>query len=142
MPNDLPKTIVETLSPEQLERATEWWHTLTAEDRRALRPVVGPRGVLVGRYVEPGEEDNDHVDFYEYLVAHELFLEDGPTFHICTAHPDARAAVADGRIPSNFRCPFASETCPMRAMLAAEPGRDLVFTTAGSRRNGAIGRCT
>jgi len=105
-----------------------WWNGLTQAERRELAPDRRRHlaGVVV-RFVEDGEPfdaDADGIDFYEYLVNHEVFLDDGRTFHICSAHPEARACLATGCIPASFRCPRADVTCPMRAILGCSPAQD------------------
>jgi hypothetical protein len=104
---------------------TRWWQGLGPAERRALRRDAGrpPPGV-VARFVEAGDEpDSDGaVDFYEYLVNHELVFADERVFHICSAHPEARAVLAAGYLPAGFRCPRADATCPMRAVLDQAPG--------------------
>jgi hypothetical protein len=107
---------------------SSWWKGLSDAERRELAADRRrhPIGVLV-RFVEPGEapgEGADHADFYEYLINHEVFLEDGRTFHICSAHPDARACIMRGHIPGDFSCPRDDAACPMRALLDLAPGQD------------------
>lgn len=77
--------------------------------------------------MEPGSDDTELLvdDFYEYLVNHELCFYGGRTFHICSAHAEARAVVAAGRIPASFPCPRASTDCPMRKLLDEAPGCDV-----------------
>jgi hypothetical protein len=111
-----------------------WWRRLPATERAALAPRREPPRIIV-RFVEH-EESDDAVDFYEYLVNHEVFLEDGRPFHICSAHPLARAAIARGVIPADFRCPLDRATCPMRALLAHAPGRHARLTLEGGRADG------
>jgi hypothetical protein len=64
-------------------------------------------------------------DFYEYLVNHEIFIDDGPKYHFCSAHPEARAVLSAGHIPAAFRCPRGESACPMRVLLDRRPGRDV-----------------
>jgi hypothetical protein len=42
-----------------------------------------------------------------------------------TAHPEARAALAAGRIPAEFRCPLRRAACPLRDQA---PGCDVRFS--------------
>ena len=111
---------------------TSWWQGLAPAERRTLRKDPGrpPPGIMA-RFVEPGEADEHAADGmrdrYEYFVAHEMFLVDGPAFRICSAHPEARAAVAGGHLAAGFRCPLAAATCPMRSLLSLAPGCDVRF---------------
>jgi hypothetical protein len=88
---------------------------------------------VVARFVEPGEVSEPANDFYEYLVNHEICIDDGPKYHICSAHPDARAAVGAGYIPAGFRCPRGEKECPMRSLLALCPGRDVRLSLVRDR---------
>lgn len=72
---------------------------------------------------EPGTRwDND---FYQYLVNHELYLERDKAFHICTQHPQAKAAIQSGTIPAGFACPLANHDCPMEHLLSAAGRKSL-----------------
>jgi hypothetical protein len=109
-----------------------WWQGLAPGARRTLRVARAPAGV-VARFVEPGSADDDgeaSVDFYEYLVNHEVTLTDGRTFHICSAHPAARAVLAAGHLPAAFVCPRRDTACPMRALLDASAGLDVRLSLA------------
>ncbi len=120
-----PAMLRKGLSPKQRTEAERWWASLAGAQRRSLG-LPRERTLVVGRFVEPGEPDegtND--DLYEYLVNHELWLEDGRRYHICTAHEGARKVLARGRIPGAFRCPRGERACPMRAIVDAAGGRDV-----------------
>ena len=130
-----PTSLTKKLSLEHRREVTTWWTGLSAEERRALGRDRGraPAGV-VGRFVEPGEAGGPCVpeeamptgtDFYEHLVNHEIFLDDGPRYQICSAHPEARALLRAGRIPATFHCPLGAVSCPMREILDRAPGREL-----------------
>lgn len=121
----LPTSLTKKLSHASREEAQRWWSTLSDEERRALREPRAEARVLV-RFVETSQEPASN-EFYEYLVNHEVTLEDGTRRHICRAHPRARAVLASGRIPAGFTCPLAHDACPMRALLAHAPGHDAVL---------------
>lgn len=129
-----PKNLTNGI-PITADRAvSNWWQHLSPADRRTLRahPPRAPRG-LVGRYVEPAaDKQAAWLDYYEYLVNHEIRIVDGPTFHICSAHPAARAAISSGTIPAAFACPRADAACPMRAILDRAPGCSLRIELTGS----------
>jgi hypothetical protein len=128
------RRLAERLSDAQATEVVEWWHGLGQVDRRELHRDRGrPPARVVVRFIEPGEDLEVGEDFYEYLVNHEVFIDDGPTYHICTAHPEARAVVAAGRIPCTFRCPRREEGCPMRALLDRCPGHDVQFELVRER---------
>jgi len=133
MPN--AKRFAEKLSDAQTAEVTEWWRRLAPLDRRELRRGAGrPRTRVVARFVEPDDATEVSDDFYEYLVNHEIYIDDGPTYHICSAHPEARAVLTAGRIPKGFRCPRGEEVCPMRALLDQCPGHDVQLSLVRDRR--------
>jgi hypothetical protein len=125
----LSAILTRRLSKKQRDEVGRWWSGLAQADRRALShdPARAPVGVLA-RFVEAGAADDDwedSIDFYEYLVNHELYLEDGRIFHICSAHPEARALVAREVVPAGFECPRADAACPMRGLRTLAAGRDV-----------------
>lgn len=129
-----PAMLARGLSASEERELARWWQKLSVAERRSLRrhPGGAPAGV-VARFVdaEAAENESDqNVDFYEYLVNHELWLEDGRKFHICSAHPQARALLAAGKIPSEFACPRSEASCPMRALLGAANGASVRLTLA------------
>ncbi len=132
MPN--AKRFAEKLSDVQAVEVDEWWRGLAPFDRRELRRDAGrPPARIVARFVDPDEGLTTSDDFYEYLVNHEIYIDDGPKVHICSAHPEARAVVATGRIPTGFRCPRGEEVCPMRALLDQNPGHDVQLSLVRDR---------
>ena len=121
-----------------MRSTVEWWQGLSVQDKRWLRRRLRDRDeVVVAQFVETDSDDwPSPSDFYEYLVGHEVYLEDGRGLHICSAHSEARAALHQGMIAHDFRCPRAEATCPMRRLLAEGAGRDCLLTL-GTRPKGA-----
>lgn len=126
------KRFAETLSDTQAAEVNEWWRGLAPRDRRDLRRHGGrPPVRVIARFVESCDEKTAEPeagagdDFYEYLVNHEIYIDDGPKYHICSAHPEARAAVSSGRISASFRCPRGESRCPMRVLLDQRPEHDV-----------------
>ena len=126
-----------------------WWEALSA-DNQAEHAILcdlrqddffGPEAdaprVRGGRFI-PHDDAWGFAEWgpewFDHLLAHpEVVQAMVPrTFHICTLHPAARAALAAGHIPTDFTCPFASAECPMRRLLAASPGHSV-------RLAGAVG---
>lgn len=133
------KRLARALSASDATEIHEWWRRLPSDVRHELTRDPGrPPRRLVARFVEPDEPAEEPGDFYEHLVNHEVTLDDGPVFHICTALPEARAAIRAGRIPAGFSCPRAigpSSGCPMRRLLDRRPGHDLQLSLEeGERR--------
>ena len=123
------------LTAVRVSEVSEWWRSLAPDVRRELRRDGGrPPRRVVARFVEPDEGPAETHDFYEYLVNHEIYIDDGPKYHICSAHPAARAVVAAGRIPATFRCPRGESACPMRVLLDRRPGRDVRLSLVDEER--------
>ena len=151
---ELPAEILERISDSALPIVRLWWESLTSDQRHAaisdwdsqqeqqfFTPQSGDDSeqlpvVIGGRFVPPEQPlfaTEWHADYFEYLLKYpELLLIKDPirrTFHLgCRAHPDARAALAAGRIPAGFTCPFDSADCPMRRILAESPGDTFQLT--------------
>jgi len=133
----VPAMLARRLSKAQLRSVTHWWQGLAPAERRGLRHDPGrPPVRVIARFVGPdshGDDAGEPTDFYEYLVNHEIFLEDGRRYHICSAHPEARAVASAGRVPASFRCPRADVHCPVRALLRTAPSCDLRLSLVRSR---------
>lgn len=108
------------------ENVEGFWKRLSPRDREELRRAARRLDSRVFvRFVEPGDDEvPSSDDFYEYLVNHEVYLEDTTPRHICAAHAEARRVLSRGHVPHDFRCPRADLACPMRVLLANCPGRD------------------
>src|SRR6266496_4636340 len=80
----------------------------------AVPKVIGGK---FASYEDTSGWDEWHAEYFDHLVNHpELVLLEPlveRTFYICTRHEAARAALAAGRIPPDFKCPFRLEGCPM-----------------------------
>jgi hypothetical protein len=127
--------LAKRLSKAHATEVDEWWRGLAPAVRRELRRGGRrPPTRVVARFVEPDEPMAETHDFYEYLVNHEIYIDDGPTWHICSAHPEARAVVAHGRIPASFVCPRSEAGCPMRGLLALRPGCDVQLALTSEDR--------
>jgi hypothetical protein len=124
-----PALLTRKLSYTQQTEVGRWWAELARAERQSLRRDSGHRAPqVIARFVNPDQDvDNEDGpgDFYEHIVNHELTFEDGKKTHICSAHADARAVLAAGRIPAGFRCPRADGACLMRALLDEAPGCDV-----------------
>ncbi len=128
------------------ERVLEWWNGLHENQRQSLvhsyEAESYPKNFVVYRDSNSEEQVDTVVegvfvdDRYEYLVNHELFTKPVRTFHVCTAHPVARAVQIKGILPSDFICPLsqAEAQCPMRQILAQAPGQAFILTDKSNRK--------
>lgn len=147
----VPLPLVRRLVPAAADAVRDWWAALSDADRADLLARWDGRAnrcphthdadgwhrlpVRVGVRFLPADPDGPgddwQSDYLEHLLNNPvLHLLDVPwrTFHICTAHPAAQAALAAGVIPADFACPFAAAGCPMRRLLAEAPGREARLT--------------
>jgi hypothetical protein len=144
-----PRCFREGLSEVEAKLVQGFWRRLSPRDRRRLAVLYDARaescsysaerrrdgscawyGVpveVMGRFTDGPEPDEAPIDFYEYLVNHELTLDDGPRFHICTRHAAAEAVIRRGFVPAGFTCPLRLAECPMRRALDLGAGRSLVL---------------
>jgi hypothetical protein len=120
------------LSPLEMYANSQWWLSLTAQERDSMQQLTTRRSPqVVARFVDDAvsTDEGNNIDFYEYLVNHEVYLlEPTPHIrHICTSHAAARERLEAGFVPSNFRCPRRDNTCPMRALLQCASGKAVRF---------------
>lgn len=140
----LPTMLREALTKAGLRAIDEWWAHLDTFSRSEVlhlwnecRQTESGLAIRVEALVasDRDEETGDfwHCDYYDYLVNHEIYLLDPPSFHICTRHPVAAAAVRAGFIPHDFTCPLQSGDCAMRRILAHSPGKSLRLRVSVAR---------
>ena len=157
----LPDDLVDNATPAQALAAEQWWEGLSArtradfslmwdqraEDSALYGFVDGDELVwrelpleLVGEFIEPDSAPFSHDELQQQLLEFvnnheeiEFFIVERK-FHICRAHAAARQIVADGILPADFSCPLSSDDCPMRRLLALEPGKSLRFVVRPKRR--------
>jgi hypothetical protein len=119
------------------ERQESAFFTPEAPDTWDELPVV-----IGGRFIpaeNPFIAPEWHADYFEYLLKYpELMLMEKPTRPLalgCIAHPEARETLRSGCIPAGFTCPLENADCPMRQLLAREPGHSfqLVGPVVGNR---------
>lgn len=149
-----PPQLLLGLNPQQQQEVAAWWQSVPLDmqaelaifwDRQADSCVFSyvseeadsqwqELPILIGARFLPKDEIEEpdaswNIDLYEYLINHpELAIHHlNRTFHICSAHPQARAAVAKGVISSNYVCPLAHDDCPMNNLLALSQGRGIAF---------------
>lgn len=107
---------------------------------------------LLGVFVDDDTAREDELDnamwsddFREYVTAHEelVFHVGDRSFHICRAHPAARAVAEAGVIPAGFACPLGRGACPFVGARSARPGASmhLVPLRLGSARKQQRASC-
>jgi hypothetical protein len=155
MPATIPQQLLEGLSIEQARAVRRFWRGLDDAvqgeldllyDERAdscvylntgapgekpswQKLAIRVEGRLVARQDLEPKDTFPNIDFYEYLVNHEIYLVDiDHVFHICSAHEHARATLRAGLIPASFSCPFAKSECPMRSLLGLAPGCSIALS--------------
>jgi hypothetical protein len=143
----IPARLLNRLSPGDAELIADWWAGLADSDRTEVVALCDARleecffgvppadqeevipVVIGGRFV-PGDDAAGwaewHAELFDHLLCHpDLVFLVPPVdrkFHIgCTRHEAARAALAAGSVPADFRCPLDEEDCPMRRLLNLAP---------------------
>lgn len=148
----LPEHVLENLTPEERERTIRWWWSISHQDRADIELLWDERAEdsafvgelkdneiiwhslpikLIGMFVDeenPIDRKLELSHLYEYIANHNatFFLENRTFFRICRAHPVAREALRNGLIPASFECPFAHQDCPMKKILAVQPGKSVL----------------
>lgn len=157
--DELPVGVLGAVPADARPAVAQWWAQLNDTDRRQLRDSWDTRQesyfftrqagdswarvpvVNGGRFVPHDDSVRMHEwleDWQEYVLGHEdvILIPWGlavmRTFHICQAHPAARAAVDAGRLPANFQCPFGAASCPMRRLQAVALSHPIHLTPAAA----------
>lgn len=151
--DELPAGVLAEVSEDARAVVCRWWADLTDKQRRQLLTAwdeqretaffsplrgdteAGVPVVIGGKFVpaeNPFISPEWHADYFEYLLKNpELLVNEKQVFilgGVCTAHPEARAALEAGGIPAGFTCPRANVDCPMRKWLDRAPGCSLMLT--------------
>lgn len=153
--------------PADASAVQDWWDALPEADRAELLVLWSRRGndcrftrapdgdkpgawrrlpIVTAEFTDDEQPGDDWVpDWIDHLLSnpeevwvwatHRVIVF--RTFHICTAHPAARAVLRAGFIPHDFACPLAAASCPMRKLLAREPGRSVKLRWNGPERTDA-----
>ena len=127
--DDAVQAELEHLYDERVE-SSAYLHMAAPGERSTWQKLaVRTMGRLVTHEDSEPKDIFPNIDFYEYLVNHEIYLHDlDGVFHICSAHEHARATLRAGFIPASFSCPFAKTECPMRALLERAPGCSIALS--------------
>ncbi len=155
MPATIPQQLLKDLSVKQARAVRRFWRGLDGAvqaeldrlyDERAessaylnkgapgegvswQKLAVRTEGRLVTHEDSEPKDTFPNIDFYEYLVNHEIYLHElDRVFHICSAHEQARMVLRAGFLPASFSCPFAKVECPMRSLLGAAPGCSIALS--------------
>ena len=143
---DLPTQLLVDISPTDAAAVEAWWAGLPEAARSEVAALwderqdiclfgmapeldgAAPPVVIGGRFVPRGEaagREEWRAEYFEHLMNNlDLVFFEAPvvrTFHICTRHRAARAVLAAGRIPADFRCPLDRADCPLRRLLDVSP---------------------
>lgn len=134
----IPPRLLANLAPADILSAETWWAGLSEADRAEVlnlwdnrqdrclfglapyRDGAAPPVVIGGRFVPRDDAAGWaewQAEYFEYLLNHSEDVFEPTvirTFYIgCTRHEAARAVLASGRIPADFRCPLAEADCPL-----------------------------
>jgi hypothetical protein len=131
------KEFLAIVPPTKQAELYAWWDSLREEEKSKLEAFykegdfftkntigliesVGERKVIHGYVdelldIELYEFPNQ--DYYENLIGHEVYLNNGPFVHICKAHKVLRAFLLLGLLPQNFNCFIGKKNCNMQKIL-------------------------
>src|SRR5262245_33752331 len=153
----VPASVIANFTGAQAEAVCDWWGRLDEPIRCELASrwgrsaerserfeggsdagTDGRRGLLAGlrgRFVDPEDAAENEMwteALRDYITALDIpfFLEERK-FHICRAHPEARAVLATGVIRPGFTCPLLRASCPLAQAAALRPGT-AIHLTAGA----------
>jgi hypothetical protein len=84
-------TTLKTRAKGRSEEIARFWATLPPDERRRLGEGARRETFVFARFEEDVPEEDELVDYYEYLVVHEMLLVDpAPRWiHVCLAHGKA-----------------------------------------------------
>ncbi len=152
--DEMPAPFLVVRSPAEIAAVARWWMGLSPETRDECRRLWDPRAddpaatcdasgetpawhtlpiQLAGRLVDEETRRETRIgkqELFDYIVNHEdvsFFLKDPPRRHMCRSHAAARDVIANGLLPSGFRCPLDRRDCPMRGLLAGANGKSIEF---------------
>ena len=135
---DLPNIIQHTIPLAELTNVENWWQKLSPENQKELSAVYNEeietdnQKVAIqfcGKFVE--QEPTESTDtywinhFYEYIVNHELIVDEYELIggYTCSVNQAAENAIRTGLLQKDFVCPDGSSSCLMRKLLQLKNGR-------------------
>jgi hypothetical protein len=141
--------LIQILPENGRDHAVDWWLNLSESERNEFSDLweeslekdakglvlVGfdaDRGYIFkgtfreGDDVDVAEFDDDELfDYYFNETGKSTMVPVYRVFHVCMAHPAAKACLDNGLIPHDFACPLGNHQCPMRTILKAADGRGI-----------------
>jgi hypothetical protein len=138
--------LIQVLPENGRDHAVGWWLNLSESERHEFADLweesleketkglvlVGfdaDRGYIFKGTFREGDdvdvaefEDDELFDLYYNQTGQSTTSPIYRVFHVCMAHPAAKACLDNGLIPHDFACPFASHQCPMRTLVDAAMG--------------------
>lgn len=131
----------QNLSEAQRLEFADLWEESLEKDAQGL-VLVGfdaDRGYIFKGTFREGDDvdmaefdDDEQFDYFFNMAVPGYTSPVYRVFHVCMAHPAARACLDHGRIPHNFSCPLDDEKCLMKTILTEAKGRDVVLKLIGA----------
>ena len=129
---DIPRKLTSVVPIQEILNVKNWWNKLSEENQIELASIYNQEEEedqeqlvaihLCGKFVEqekPNRQDAFWVNhFYEYIVNHELIIDDIPKLGICSANKEAENAIRNGMIKKGFSCPEHNKNCLMKNILS------------------------
>lgn len=130
---DIPRKLTSVVPIQEILNVQNWWNKLSEENQIELASIYNQEEEdqeqlvaihLCGKFVEQEEPNNQDAfwvnHFYEYIVNHELIIDDKPKLMICSANMEAENAIRNGMIKKGFSCPEHNKSCLMKNILSLE----------------------
>ncbi|WP_299551602.1 hypothetical protein [Seonamhaeicola sp.] len=132
---EIPRNLKSVVPIQEISKVEDWWNKLSKENQIELESVYKDEPEnqnqfvaihLCGKFVEQEKTNNHDVfwvnHFYEYIVNHEIIIDQKPKLYVCSAYKEAENAIRTGIIKKEFLCPELNKNCQMRKILDLENG--------------------
>lgn len=130
---NIPRQLRSLIPVRKILEVEDWWEKLSEENQLELQSIYDEGDErteelvaihLCGKFVEQEKEDRLDIfwinHFYEYIINHEMFIEDNrPAWYgrICSANKEAEQVIRNGILPKEFICPESKKDCLMLKIL-------------------------
>ncbi|MCI5083969.1 MAG: hypothetical protein MRY78_19885 [Saprospiraceae bacterium] len=126
------------ISAREITKVEAWWDKLSEEQQAALQRLYSTEDeqkeqtisiYLCGKFVEQEPEQKDFWvnHFYDYIVNHELFIDETKpnVGGICSSNKVAETAIRNGIFAHSYECPLKQKNCIIKEILNEQVGKSL-----------------
>ncbi|TCI85078.1 hypothetical protein [Tenacibaculum sp. M341] len=132
---NIPNKLKTVIPIQEITSIENWWNKLSRENQTELEVLYNEESEIqnqmvelefCGEYVEREITESEDAfwihQFYEYLVNHELIVDESPRYYVCSANNEAEQAIRKGVIRKDFVCPESNKNCLMRKIIDFKKG--------------------